>query len=177
MNPIAIVQKHPLAVGASVLAVIAVVVIASGMGGGSTEVATVQPDDGAAMAGLQLQQLQQQAQLAAGETNAKLQLGMAQVAASKEVAVLQAQTQQTANAIAGNVALAQVDATKYQSSLAADVEGRRIAAELAERQSAQATIQAQSQAQIAQTNAILAAQIEQARIAAQPKGLFSWLFG
>lgn len=170
------VKAHPVATGASVLAIIAVVMVASSAGAQSSAPASGYDDSGTA-AGLQMQALQTQAQLAAGETAAKLQLGLAQNATREKEIELQAQTTMNANDLAAQLADKGLEVQKYVSSLTSANEAARIANERANTADQYATIRYQSEAQIKQTNAILQAQVKQAEIAAKPKGLFSFLFG
>lgn len=184
-GPIELVKAHPVIAGVGIIAVIGTTLLLTS-GGSGAEVVTVAPrgpvsgggDDSAA---IQMQAMQGQISNQRAEIEAKLQLGMAETSAQQYIASLQFQSTDTANQLAAGVANAGISAEErvksLTSTLAADIESKRIAADSAESAMQYATIQQQTKAQvdqakyfadatIATTNAQLTAQREASATAA-----------
>lgn len=178
MSIIDFAKKHPVGVGIGVIAIIGVVLIVSSAGGGTEYVASDgTSSDGQVQAGLQLQALQIQASGQAAQVAADREVSLASIAAGLAARQLETQSADTQTAIAANVAQQQISAGVQVSSMQLANEAAQIAASKEIQLGQQLTITKQSEYQVQQTQAILNSQTEQAKIAAKPKGLFSWLFG
>lgn len=168
MSIIDTVKAHPVGFGvAGVVAVIAVVLVL-GSGSGGTAQATAATGDASTGAALQAAQLQVQAHgqdVAAAQqindTNNATQIEIAKIQQSLGLATINAQQQLGSMQIEADRAT-----TINGQTLSAQVQNNQITSEFA-------TIQNQTNAlvKISQINAN--AQVQ----AAQPHGLFSWLFG
>lgn len=171
MNPIAFVQKHPVATGAVVIGAIVLLMFAATSGGGQ-EVAssggTAAQSD--VQGGMQLQalQMQTQAQLAAASYQKDVALG--EQATAKAIAEITAQVTGQGIEATKVTSLAQIGAQKEVAITGTTLEARAREAEInanLERDRLQfGTIQSQQ-----------ASLVEMARINKPQPGLFSWLFG
>lgn len=168
-NPIEFAKRHPVAIGAIVVGIIAVIFIGmSGGGSTSTVSGTASSGDastGAALAQAQLQ-LQGQSQSLAtqqaiNDSNNAAAIQIAQIQQGTSLATINAQQQ------LGSMQIQADQATTINGqTLNAQVQNNQIAANLASTQAQFATIDKQT-----------AALVQEAQIAKQPSGLLGWLLG
>jgi hypothetical protein len=169
MSVIDFAKAHPVAVGGGLLAAVVVVVMVLNAGGGGAATVTASPQ-GDASTGAALQAAQLSAQVRGQEISATAAMKESDNFTALAIAELQA-------LISGRSIDAQREIAGLQiaADQATTINGQTLAAQVANKQT-DAQVE-NARAMYGTINAQTAALVKQSEIAAQPKGLFSWLFG
>lgn len=176
MNPIGFAKSHPVAVGVGVIGLAIVLFLALGPDGDVIDGGAVSTSSDVGT-GTALQQYQAQMQAQAMMVGAQKEIALAEQATALKVAELSFNSRAQEISAQKELGLASLDTTYKVSTLQSALESHKISAEVENKRTEQAMLSTQLQNSLETMKLAFASQTEQAKIAAQPKGLFSWLFG
>lgn len=181
MNPIAFVKAHPMGVGIGAVVIIGAFILMSSGGGEQQALTPGGPSEAEIAAGMQLQQLQYAGQAQAQQIGAEREVALATTAAELELGKLSLLQAGESDKLAHSLGLAQINATQQTTSLTstlyAQTEQSRIAADTAQNAAMLATITRQSELQAQVSLGAINAQTQIAKINKPKQGLFSKIFG
>jgi len=164
-------KKYPFIIGGVIIGIVVLVALIGGGGGAADDsTAVAGSSDGQIAAGLQLQQIQAQSQTASAQIAAEREISLAGIAAALTGKQIDAEVSYNTNVLAAGIAEKTLASQQVQSSMQLNAELEKVKAE---KETQLATVGALSNQATAATNA----SVRMAEIAAQPKGLLSWIFG
>lgn len=175
-----VIKKHPVAFGIGAIVIVVGFIMLSGSGG-ETQVVSGGPSEAEIAAGMQMQQLQASQQAMAFQVGAEREVALANMGAQLELGKLQIAQQGRSDELAAAMGMAQINATQQTtaltSTLSAQTEQARIAADTAQNAAMLSTITRQSELQAQTAMNAINAQVSIAQINKPKRGLFSKIFG